>query len=180
MKKYSTEFKLKVVNEYLEGKIGYTKLARKYNIPDTKTIRVWVNAYQTMGYEGIAEKTEIKTYSWEFKLNAVNLYLTEEISYQALANQLKVNEPSLITRWVREFKAEALEIQKEKGIPPKMSDKNKKKKTSEKMTAMEKELEDLRNKNYWLEMEVDILKKKIQFDQMTDAEIDEYLQSLNH
>lgn len=29
-------------------------------------------------------------------------------------------------------------------------------------------------------MEVEILKKKIQFSQMTESEIDEYLRSLNH
>ena len=30
MAKYSTEFKMKLVKEYLEGKIGYKELAKKY------------------------------------------------------------------------------------------------------------------------------------------------------
>ena len=32
MAKYSTEFKVKVVKEYLEGKTSYKSLAKKYNI----------------------------------------------------------------------------------------------------------------------------------------------------
>lgn len=35
MAKYSDEFKLKVVKEYLEGTLGYKLLARKYCIPST-------------------------------------------------------------------------------------------------------------------------------------------------
>ena len=42
------------------------------------------------------------------------------------------------------------------------------------------ELEKLRKENYYLQMEVEILKKKILFSQMTESEIDEYLRSLNH
>ena len=42
------------------------------------------------------------------------------------------------------------------------------------------EIEKLREENYHLQMEVEILKKKIQFSQMTESEIDEYLRSLNH
>ena len=33
MAKYSDEFKLRVVKEYLEGPIGYTFLAKSFNIP---------------------------------------------------------------------------------------------------------------------------------------------------
>ena len=53
MAKYSTEFKYKVVKAYLEGKGGYESLAKSFNIPDKKLISVWVNAYQTLGYDGL-------------------------------------------------------------------------------------------------------------------------------
>ena len=39
MAKYSTEFKMRVVREYLESKISYNELAKKFNIRDKKTIR---------------------------------------------------------------------------------------------------------------------------------------------
>ncbi len=37
MAKYSEEFKLKIVQEYLEGTLGYRLLAKKYGIPSTYT-----------------------------------------------------------------------------------------------------------------------------------------------
>lgn len=48
-------------------------------------------------------------YNLEFKLNTVNLYLIGEMSYQSLANELKINNPSIITRWVKEFRAKGIE-----------------------------------------------------------------------
>ena len=50
MAKYSAEFKYEVVREYLDGKGSYGSLAESFNISDKKLIRVWVNAYQTLGY----------------------------------------------------------------------------------------------------------------------------------
>ena len=54
--------------------------------------------------------------------------------------------------------------------------KNKNSKTKEEVSELEK----LREENYYLQMEVEILKKKIQFSQMTESEIDNYLKSLDH
>lgn len=67
MAKYSTEFKYEVVKKYLEGKESYGSLAKSFNIPDRKLIRVWVNAYQTLGYEGLKRSREKQSYSSEFK-----------------------------------------------------------------------------------------------------------------
>lgn len=44
MSKYNLEFKLKLVKEYLEGNIGCTSLAKKYNIKSEIVIIRWVNA----------------------------------------------------------------------------------------------------------------------------------------
>ncbi|MFR7349119.1 transposase [Peptoniphilus sp.] len=185
MTKYKTEFKEKVVKEYLKGNVSYKDLAKKYSIPDKSTVRRWVNAYESQGYDGLEVKRKNKKYTLEFKLNTVNLYLTGEMSYQNLANELKINNPSIIARWVKEFREEGIEGLKAKkgGRPSNMpsTDKNKNLKTkSNKIKEELSEVEKLREENYWLQMEVDILKKKIQFSQMTESEIDEYLRSLNH
>ena len=185
MSKYNLEFKLKVIKEYLEGNIGYPSLAKKYNIKSESVIIRWVNAYKTQGCDGLEVKRKNNKYTLEFKLNTVNLYLTGEMSYQSLANELKINNPSIITRWVKEFREKGIEglKPKKRGRPSKMSNtdkskdlKNKSKKTKKELSEIEK----LRKENYYLQMEVEILKKKIQFSQMTESEIDEYLRSLNH
>ena len=45
-----------------------------------------------------------KSYSFNFKLNAVKLYLTTELSYSELALDLGINNPSLLTTWVRNYR----------------------------------------------------------------------------
>ena len=185
MAKYKTEFKMKVVKEYLEGNIGYKELAKKYSIPDHSTVRIWVNAYESQGYEGLKVSRKNNSYSLDLKLNVVDLYLTGEMSYQSLANEFKINNPSIIARWVKEFREEGIEglKSKKRGRPSIMpnTDKNKKIKNKSNKTKKElSELEKLREENYYLQMEVEILKKKIQFSQMTQEEIDRYLKSLDH
>ncbi|GAB3053349.1 hypothetical protein GCM10027286_16020 [Virgibacillus ainsalahensis] len=60
MAKYSYEFKLMVVKEYLEVPLGYTLLARKYDISDTKSIRILMNSYKAFGEESLRRKRSIK------------------------------------------------------------------------------------------------------------------------
>ena len=183
MAKYNTEFKIKLVNEYLEGNISYNELAKKYNIRDNKTIRMWVNAYESQGYDGLKVSRKNNSYSLDFKLNVVNLYLTGEMSYQRLANEVKINNPSIIARWVKEFREEGIEglKPKKRGRPSKMEKDSKKKFVKKSKTKEDvSEIEKLKEENYYLQMEVEVLKKKIQFSQMTESEIDEYLKSLDH
>ncbi|MED5103503.1 transposase [Niallia circulans] len=42
MAKYSEEFKIKIVTEYLNGNLGYKTIARKYNIPNLKPLKNWL------------------------------------------------------------------------------------------------------------------------------------------
>ena len=44
------------------------------------------------------------TYSFEKKLSVVELYMTTEVSYQQLALQENILNPSLIVRWVNDFR----------------------------------------------------------------------------
>ena len=56
-----------------------------------------------------------KKYSFEKKLSVVELYLTNEISYQELAIQEGITNPSLIAAWVSRFRVagpEALKSRK--------------------------------------------------------------------
>lgn len=64
MTKYSTEFKMKLVKEYLEENSSYQILARKYNIPNKIIIINWVNAFKTQGYEGLRVSRKNNNYSF--------------------------------------------------------------------------------------------------------------------
>ena len=52
MAKYSFEFKMEVVQAYLNVEGGYRYLASKYNIPAKRRIEEWVHAYREFGEEG--------------------------------------------------------------------------------------------------------------------------------
>ena len=104
MAKYSFEFKRKVVQEYLDGKGGFQTIAKQYNIPnDTQVVR-WVHAYKEFGNDGLIRSRKNNDYSFQFKLSVVELYLSSEVSYRELALSQGINNPSLITRWVNDFR----------------------------------------------------------------------------
>lgn len=55
MAKYSPKFKLKIVNEYLQGTLGYRSLAKKYQIPSQSQIETWVRQYKQERKNGLKE-----------------------------------------------------------------------------------------------------------------------------
>lgn len=168
MAKYSTEFKIKVVKEYLESNISYKNLSDKYNIPTSSIIKNWVNAYKSQGFEGLKVKRRNTQYTLEYKLNVVNLSLPGEMSYQSLANELKINNRSII-RWVKDFREKGIEglEPKKRERPSKMPKTPKKSKdikidSSENLTNPENNSlteAQLEEKNYWLQLENDAIKK---------------------
>ena len=105
MSKYSFEFKKQVVNAYLNGEGGYIYLANKFGIPSNNKVKLWVDNYNAFGDEGLKRSRKKDFYSFEKKLSIVELYLSSEISYQDLALQEGITNPSLITNWVSRFRA---------------------------------------------------------------------------
>ena len=165
MTKYSTELKIKVVKAYLNNEGGCKFLAEKYGISDKSIVRRWINAFNAQGYEGLKVSRKNNNYSFEFKKNIVNLYLTGEMSYQKLANQIKINNPSLIARWVIDFRNQGLDglKPKKRGRPSSMTKDNKAAKKQLKKEYSEEEIDEikrLKEELYWAQMEIDVLKKR--------------------
>ena len=104
MSKYSFEFKKNVVNAYLNGEGGYSFLAKKFGIPSKNKVKLWVDNYNTFGDEGLKRSRKKDFYSFEKKLSVVELYLSSEISYQDLALQEGITNPSMISNWVNRFR----------------------------------------------------------------------------
>ena len=104
MAKYSYEFKKKVVQAYLNGEGGYTHLAEKYDVKNKRQVLNWVHSYNELGDDGLIRLRQNKKYSFQFKLSVVELYLTSEVSYQELALSQGINNPSLVARWVNDYR----------------------------------------------------------------------------
>ena len=101
----------------------------------------------------------------------------------------------MITRWVNDFRKKGVEglSSKKRGRSSKMSKspkklKNTKVESSANITNSENEsltqaqlkekIKKLEEKNYWLQLENDAIKKKIELSQMTDTEIRQLLKQL--
>ncbi|MFQ7110389.1 MAG: IS3 family transposase [Anaerovoracaceae bacterium] len=104
MAKYSFEFKKMIVEAYIRGEGGCTYLAHKYGIKSHEQVRRWIKNYQEFGDDGLRRSRKNKTYSFEFKLHVVELYLTSELSYQELAMSQGINNNTLVVRWVNDFR----------------------------------------------------------------------------
>ena len=104
MAKYSFEFKKKVVLEYLDGKGGTPYLSKKYGLGSNSQLRKWINTYKALGDKGLMRSRKRTNYSFEKKLSVVELYLSSEISYQELAIQEGITNPSMISHWVSRFR----------------------------------------------------------------------------
>ena len=113
MAKYSYEFKMNIVRDYLDGKGGYTYLSSQYRV-DRTLVRKWIANYMAFGEESLRVSRQNQVYTFEFKLHVVELYLTSETSYRELATQIGVTNPSQIAQWVTQFRAAGVE-----GLKPK-------------------------------------------------------------
>ena len=108
MAKYSYELKRKIVEEYLNGHAGHKILTKKYQI-GVSQIERWVNNYKYFGDEGLMRSRNKREYSVEFKLEAITRYETSECSYQQLALELGLTNPSIIANWRRQYREEGME-----------------------------------------------------------------------
>ena len=66
MAKYSTEYQLKIVQEYLAEYGNYETLSKRYRVPPQEGIK----AYQVFGVDGLRRSLAQQTYTFEFKRSA--------------------------------------------------------------------------------------------------------------
>lgn len=82
MRKYQTEFKLKVVKSFLNGDGGAKLLARQCSVPEEK-IRTWVSHFRLHGIDGLRPKRS--KYSAQFKLQVLSHQDREQLSSRQVA-----------------------------------------------------------------------------------------------
>lgn len=160
MAKYSFEFKLKIVQEYLEGKRGLPYLSKKYEVKSRKQVQDWVNAYREFGEEGLLRKRQNQHYSVQFKMDAIELYLTSELSYREVTNQLGINNLALIANWMRTFRSKGIDgLSKTKGRPSILPKKKEEKKTSKETPEERNRIKELEKQVRSLQIENAFLKE---------------------
>ncbi|MGR8837925.1 transposase [Leuconostoc falkenbergense] len=99
MSKYSNEFKLMVIKEYLSGTIGQAALTKKYKIATPALLARWHDEYLMTGSIGA---TGHRIYSPEFKMAVLN-YL-ETHSHSEAARHFAVFPSTTIGNWLRTYR----------------------------------------------------------------------------
>ena len=98
-RKYSDEFRLSVVKEYLSGTNGgFETLSRKYEMPQAQ-LRRWVHLYEQHGAEGLFKVSA--TYSGEFKIYVVEYMHNNSLSLREAASHFCIPSVPTISKWER-------------------------------------------------------------------------------
>jgi len=71
MAKYNYEFKLKVVQEYQDGKGSYDYLSKKHNIPASVRLKERVATYKEYGKEGLKRSRQKRNTKYDFLISFI-------------------------------------------------------------------------------------------------------------
>ena len=157
--KYSWEFKLECVDKYKNGEYiatpGKTRNQRKTFL---RQVNKWAKNYDDLGINGLKHSSTNKIWTPEKRFELVAKVLAGN-SITSVAKKAHIDK-GLLYQWVRKYNEKGMDgLQCKKGRPTKqlvMKKKNKKTKLS---ISEQEELKLLRERNEYLEMENEYLKK---------------------
>jgi Transposase and inactivated derivatives len=165
MTKYSNDFKVKIISEYLVG-AGSTFLHHKYHIPGHDTVLKWVHQYQSNGSVGFKNRERWLEYTSNFKLEALEWMKENHSSLNETANHFNISTSSTIYQWDRRFEARGLDgLRTKRGRPPMGKKKNldrtakKNGKLKRALQSDQERIKDLEKENKLLHIDNEYLKK---------------------
>jgi transposase-like protein len=103
---YSTEFKIKVVKEFLKGDVSKVFLQRKYNIVGHSTIQKWVEKYHKDKFNNVTFINKIK----DDKLKNENCFTIGNV----IMSKEQINLLEQMSNKVKELEKEVDRLQKER------------------------------------------------------------------
>jgi transposase len=104
MSKYSTEFKLQVVNEYLKSG-GQKRVAHLFEIGHSD-VRKWSLAYQAHGLVGLNPGPQ--THTAQFKMQVLQYMATHQLSARSAAAHFNIASPSTIWMWQKLYNEDGI------------------------------------------------------------------------
>jgi len=103
-RKYSVEWILERVNEYLNGDGSYITIARANGI-DVETLRAWVSAYRYHGVTAFNSGFGNRRYDHAFKLSCVEMVIKGELSIAECTAKYGISSTSVLRRWISQYNA---------------------------------------------------------------------------
>ena len=175
MVKFSTEYKLKIVQEYLAGGYSLRNLAAKSNMPSRSSINTWVRTYQELGEAGLKIEAPEGPYSVQFKLDVLHFIQSTGTSYFDTAMKFNIHSPALIGIWKN-----ALLKQGVKGLDKKFKElpsmPKKPTKLNEEQSSNNDLIQKLERENELLRLEIAYIKKLSAFRKNPNAYLEKHKQ----
>ena len=101
--KIAPEEKVRIVREYLKGKISLQAGAREVGV-NHQTFMSWVGIYENYGVEGFARRRN-RVYSTETKTSAVIDYLNGGGSLQTICRKYGIQNKRQLINWLKVYNA---------------------------------------------------------------------------
>ena len=100
--KISAEEKIRVVEAYESGEIGYKEAIAVYRIHPS-TFQAWVRNYRTFGREGLLEKRSQREYTPELRIAAVQEYLNGGCSQANICRKYRIYSRTQLQNWIKQY-----------------------------------------------------------------------------
>ena len=100
--KILSEMKLKIVEDYLEGKVSIVRVAKDLGLNE-HSIRAWIRKYKTFGSDGLTKSTKNNYYSEDLKLKAITDYINDEGSLAELCIKYNITSREVLRRWINKY-----------------------------------------------------------------------------
>ena len=97
-RKYTTELKLQIVEEYQQGELGLKLLSEKYCV-SKGDIQKWSDAYREHGLNGLCKKYE--RYSGQFKVDVIEYMHNTCSSARQTAAHFNISSYTSVCNWER-------------------------------------------------------------------------------
>jgi len=163
--KYTQEFKLKLVQIYLEGKTSYPQLAKRFNVPNVSIIYQWVNLYTSGKLPKTTRRpspmSSRKTTMLE-RIEIVQWIIENDLDYIQASRRFHISYNQAYT-WTKKFQDKGTEALQDRRGKSKFD-----KPTLTETEKQELRIEQLEARNKRLEMENKLLKKLDEIER-TDA-----------
>jgi transposase-like protein len=105
MSKYTSEFKLDVINHYLSTGDGYKTTAELYDL-QYHSIRKWVCAFNIHGLSSLTKR--YTSYTSDFKLSVLQYMDQHQFSINQAAAHFNIPSPSTIAVWQKLYNEDGL------------------------------------------------------------------------
>ncbi|GAA0182959.1 hypothetical protein SH2C18_52280 [Clostridium sediminicola] len=99
--KYSKALKIKACEDYINGNVSFRSIAQAIGC-NKEIVRQWYLKYNIHGPSAFDTSSKKNTYSKEFKMSVINLYLQGEYSLPDLGAKYNIS-CGMISKWVKKY-----------------------------------------------------------------------------